>query len=109
MMLIACMARRLNPDVDYATFRRAWIPDEIIDGDPRRRVLSGLNLEDPRDLFTIAIIEDADPDEIPMWMARIAPVEERRHQRIKHLVGEPTLNAVYQVVAEDDLSRPIPA
>jgi hypothetical protein len=55
------------------------------------------------------IIEDADPEEIPMWMARIAPVEERRHERIKHLVGEPTLNAVYQVVAEDDLSRPIPA
>ena len=42
-------------------------------------------------------------------MARIAPVEERRHERIEHLVGEPTLNAVYQVVAEDDLSRPIPA
>jgi hypothetical protein len=63
----------------------------------------------PRDLFTIAIIEDADPEEIPMWMARIAPVEERRHEGIRHLVGEPTLNAVYQVVAEDDLSRPIPA
>ena len=107
MMLIACLARRLNADVDYATFRRAWIPDEIIDGDPRRRVLSGVNLEDPRDLFTIAIIEDADPAEIPMWMERIAPVEERRHERIKHLVGEPTLNAVYQVVGEDDLSQPI--
>jgi hypothetical protein len=70
MMLIACMARRLNPDVDYATFRRAWIPDEIIDGDPRRRVLSAVNLEDPRDLFT---------------------------------------NAVYQVAADDDLSRPLQA
>jgi hypothetical protein len=70
MMLIACMARRLNPDVDYAAFRRAWIPDEIIDDDPRRRVLSGINLEDPRDLFTIAIIEDADPAEIPCgWSA----------------------------------------
>ena len=109
MMLIACMARRLNSDVDYAAFRRAWSPDEIIDGDPRRRVLSGINLEDPRDLFTIAIVEDADPEEIPMWMARIAPVEERRHQRIRHLVGEPTLNAVYQVASDDDLSQPIPA
>jgi hypothetical protein len=39
----------------------------------------------------------------------VAPVEERRQERIKHLVGEPTLNAVYQVVGEDDLSRPIPA
>ena len=109
MMLIACLARRLNAYVDYATFRRAWIPDEIIDGDPRRRVLSGINLEDPRDLFTIAIIEDADPAEIPLWMERIAPVEERRHERIKHLVSEPTLNAVYQVTGDDDLSRPIPA
>jgi hypothetical protein len=61
MMLIACLARRLNSDVDYATFRRAWIPDEIIDNDPRRRVLSGLNLEDPRDLFTIAIIKTPTP------------------------------------------------
>jgi hypothetical protein len=109
MMLIACMARRLNVDVDYAAFRRAWIPDEVIDGDPRRRVLSGINLEDPRDLVTIAIIGDADPAEIPTWMARIAPVEERRHERIKHLVSEPTLNAVYQVVGDDDLSQPIPA
>ena len=109
MMLIACMARRLNSDVDYAAFRRAWSPDEIIDGDPRRRVLSALNLEDPQDLFTIAIIDDADPAQIPMWMERIAPIEARRHERIKHLVSEPTLNAVYQVMAEDDLSQPIPA
>src|ERR1700750_852308 len=109
MMLIACLARRLNADVDYATFRRAWIPDEIIDGDPRRRVLSGINLEDPRDLFTIAIVEDADPEEIPMWMARIAPVGERRHQRIRPLVGDPTLTAVYQVASDAALSQPIPA
>jgi hypothetical protein len=109
MMLIACMARRLNPDVDYATFRRAWIPDEIIDGDPRRRVLSAVNLEDPRDLFTIALIEDASPADVAPWMERIAPVEARRHERIKHLVSEPTLNAVYQVAADDDLSRPLQA
>jgi hypothetical protein len=44
-----------------------------------------------------------------MWMERIAPVEERRHERITHLVSEPTLNAVYQVVGDDDLSQPIPA
>jgi hypothetical protein len=44
-----------------------------------------------------------------MWMERIAPVEERRHERIKHLVSAPTLNAVYQVVGDDDLSQPIAA
>jgi hypothetical protein len=106
MMLIACMARRLNDGVDYETFRKGWIPDEFISDDPRTRVLSGLNLEDPQDLFTLMIVEDADPAEIPGWMERIAPIEERRYERIKSLVGDPTLNAVYQIVAEDDLSRP---
>ncbi|MFD8704063.1 hypothetical protein ACFV1W_15820 [Kitasatospora sp. NPDC059648] len=40
-------------------------------------------------------------------MERLAPVEERRFERIKDLVGPPTLNAVYRVVAEDHLSQPI--
>jgi hypothetical protein len=39
-MLIVCLGRRLNPDADCATFRRARIPAENLDGDPRRRVLS---------------------------------------------------------------------
>ncbi|MFC9436203.1 hypothetical protein [Nocardia sp. NPDC057030] len=106
-MLIAAMSRRLNDGVDYATFRKAWIPDETVPGDPRTRVLSALNLDDPRELFTLALIEHAEPADIPVWMERIAPIEERRYERIKDLVGEPTLNAVYQVVAEDDLAQPI--
>jgi hypothetical protein len=109
MMLIAAMSRRLNDGVDYATFRANWIPDEIIADAPRTRVLSALDLEDPQELFTLAIIDDADPAEIPAWMERLTPIEQRRHERIKDLVGEPTLNAVYQVVAEDDLSKPITA
>ncbi|MGW2375790.1 MULTISPECIES: hypothetical protein [Kitasatospora] len=40
-------------------------------------------------------------------MERLGPVEERRFERIKDLAGPPTLKAVYQVVAEDDLSQPI--
>jgi hypothetical protein len=106
-VLVACMSRRLNDGVDYATFRKAWIPDEVIDGDPRRRVISALNVEDPRELMTIALIPDGGPEDIPMWMERIAPIEARRAERLAGLVGEPTLNAVYQVVAEDDLSQPI--
>ncbi|KAA8877273.1 hypothetical protein F3087_45100 [Nocardia colli] len=106
-MLIAAMSRRLNDGVDYATFRKAWIPDETLPGDPRTRVLSALNIDDPRELFTLALIEHAEPADIPVWMERIAPIEERRYARIKDLVGEPTLNAVYQVIAEDDLSQPI--
>jgi hypothetical protein len=107
MMLVACMVRRLNDGVDYDEFRKAWIPDEVIPGDRRTKVLTGLNLYDPQEMVTLAIIDDADPAEIPGWMEKIAPVEARRHERIKHLVGEPTVNGIYQVVADDDLSKPI--
>ena len=104
-MLIAAMSRELK--VDYATFRKAWIPDETLPDDPRTRVFSAVNVEDPRELMTIALIENGEADDIPAWMERLAPIEARRYERIKDLVGEPTLNAVYQVVAEDDLSKPI--
>jgi hypothetical protein len=108
-MMIACLIRRLNDGVDYPTFRQAWIPDEILPGDPRTRVLSAVNLEDPGELLTVAIIEEGDPADIPGWMEKIAPIEQRRHERIKGLAGDPTVNAVYQVLAEDDLSRPLAA
>ncbi|GAA5076292.1 hypothetical protein [Nocardia iowensis] len=106
-MLIAALSRRLNDGVDYATFRKAWIPDELVPGDPRTRVISALNIEDPRELFTLAVLENTEPADIPVWLERIAPIEARRYERIRHLVSEPTLNAVYQVIAEDDLGQPI--
>ncbi|NUR85179.1 MAG: hypothetical protein HOY71_13930 [Nonomuraea sp.] len=106
-MLIGVMSRKLNEGVDSATFRRAWIPDETLSDDPRTRVFSALNAEDPRELITIALIENADISEIPVWMERLGPIEMRRYERIKDLVGEPTINAVYEVVAEDNLSKPI--
>jgi hypothetical protein len=57
----------------------------------------------------MAIIDNADPAELPRWMERFGPIEARRHERIKHLTGPPTVNAIYQVAAEDDLSKPITA
>lgn len=108
-MLIAPMVRRLAPGIDYDTFRSAWLPDEILPGDPRRRVISALNLEDPQELLTLALIEHGEPSEIPGWLERIAPIEHRRQQRIQELVTAPSLNAIYQAVAEDDLSQPLSA
>jgi hypothetical protein len=108
-MLIAPMVRRLAPGIEYTTFRAAWLPDEILPGDPRTRVISALNLEDPQELITLALIERGEPSEIPAWLERIAPIEERRQERIQHLVTAPSLNAIYHVVAEDDLSQPLSA
>ncbi|MEU3498539.1 hypothetical protein [Kitasatospora cineracea] len=108
MKLIAVMVRTLNAGVDYQEFRRAWAPDEVVPDDPRV-VLSALNLEDPQELCTVAVIEDVEPADIPVWMERLAPIEERRYQRIRHLVSEPRLNAVYRVVAEDALAHPVAA
>ncbi|MFI6850539.1 hypothetical protein OG535_03075 [Kitasatospora sp. NBC_00085] len=108
MQLVSVMVRRLNDGVDYGEFRKSWIPDEIVPGDPRTRVITAADVEDPQKIVTIAIIEgDHGPESIQEWMERLAPAEERRFERIKDLVGPPTLNAVYQVLAEDDLSRPI--
>ncbi|MEE1783725.1 hypothetical protein PUR71_12520 [Streptomyces sp. SP17BM10] len=108
MQLISVMVRRLNDGVDYREFRRGWIPDETVPGDPRTRVITAAALEDPREIVTIALIEgDHGPEDVQAWLERVGPIEERRFERIRDLVGPPTVNAVYQVLAEDDLSRPI--
>jgi hypothetical protein len=109
MLYVAPLLRRLTDGVDYSTFRKAWLPDEVVPGDPRRRVLSAVNVEDPSELLTVALIDASGPEEIPVWMQRLGPIEARRHERIKALVGEPLVHGLYQVVAEDDLSRPIHA
>ncbi|WP_439677155.1 hypothetical protein [Embleya sp. MST-111070] len=101
-MLIGAMVRRLNDGVDYATFRDAWLPDERFEGDPRR-VLSAIDLADPQQLLTVAMI-DATPEEIPGWVARIGASEQRRAERIKGLVGPWQLNATYRIVGDDDLA-----
>ncbi|MER7757497.1 hypothetical protein [Kitasatospora sp. NPDC097643] len=108
MQLVAVMIRKLNEGVEYEEFRKAWIPDEAFPDDPRTRVISATALEDSREIITIALIEgDREPADIQAWAERLAPSEERRFERIKDLVGPPTLNAVYQVRAEDNLSQPI--
>ncbi|MCT9090094.1 hypothetical protein N4G70_14620 [Streptomyces sp. ASQP_92] len=106
-MLIGTSLRRLNDGVDYATFRRAWLPDEAIPGDPRR-VLSALSLDDPQEILTCALI-DAEPADIPVWMERIAAGEQRRMERLAGLVGPSLGGGVFRVVGDDDLSRLIRA
>ncbi|MGC0417414.1 hypothetical protein [Embleya sp. AB8] len=105
-MLIGATVRRLNDGVDYPTFRDAWLPDERFAGDPRR-VLSAIDLADPQQLLTVALI-DAGPEDIPGWLARIGPSERRRAERIKGMVGPWQLDAVYSVVGDDDLALPSP-
>ncbi|KJS53632.1 hypothetical protein VM98_24070 [Streptomyces rubellomurinus subsp. indigoferus] len=110
MRLIAVMVRKLNEGVSYEEFRKAWIPDEVIADDPRTKVISATALEDSRELITVALIEgDHTPESMGEWMEKMAPIEARRYERIKDLVGPPTLNAVYQVQAEDNLSQQITA
>ncbi|MGW1866034.1 hypothetical protein ACWCPS_10780 [Streptomyces mauvecolor] len=102
-MLIGTSLRRLNDGVDYAAFRKAWLPDETFPGDPRR-VLSALSLDDPREILTCALI-DAGPADIPAWMERIAASEQRRMDRLARLVGPSLGGGVFQVVGDDDLSQ----
>ncbi|WP_406299067.1 hypothetical protein OG948_27795 [Embleya sp. NBC_00888] len=104
-MLIGAMVRRLNDGVDYPTFRDAWLPDERFAGDPRR-VLSAIDLADPQQLLTVALV-DATPEQVPEWLDRIGASERRRAERIKGLVGPWQLNSTYRIVADDDFALPI--
>lgn len=106
-MLIGTSLRRLNDGIDYAAFRKAWLPDETFPGDPRR-VLSALSLDDPQEILTCALI-DADPTDVPVWMERIAASEQRRMNRLAGLVGPSLGGGVFQVVGDDDLSQLIRA
>ncbi|WP_157537923.1 hypothetical protein [Kitasatospora azatica] len=43
----------------------------------------------------------------PAWMERLAPSEQRRTDRLAGLVGPSLGGAVYRVVGDDDLSKPL--
>jgi hypothetical protein len=75
---------------------------DTVRGDPGRPAPAGA-----QELLTLALVEASGPEEVPEWMRRLAASEGRRHERIKGLVGEPLVNGLYRVVAEDDLSQPI--
>jgi hypothetical protein len=67
------------------------------------RVVTGQGLDDPREIVTIGFT-DIELDEIEGFLARTAPEEARRHERIAEVIEPASTRAFYVQVADDDLS-----
>ena len=101
MIVISVLARRLQEGKSYEDFREAWLPDQGF-GFPTR-VVSAIRADDEREVITIGFseIEEA---EAQAQLARVAPQEQRRHDRIDAVVEPGMTRHFYVQVADDDFS-----
>ncbi len=104
-MIVSVLIRRLREGKDYSDFRAAWLPDKGF-GVPTR-VVSGVGLEDPREVVTIGF-SDLDPAEVEDFLARVGPQEKLRHDRIEEVIEPGGTRGFYLQVADDDLTETPP-
>jgi hypothetical protein len=100
-VVISVLTRRLREGKTLEDFRAAWERRGGF-GVPTR-VVTGQSLEDPREIVTIGFT-DVELDEIQALLARTAPEEARRHERIAAVIEPEMTRAFYLQVADDDLS-----
>ena len=100
-MIISVLTRRLREGKTLEDFREAWQREGGF-GIPTR-VVTGQGLEDPREIVTIGF-SDLEVDEIEAFLARTAPEESRRHDRIAEVIEPEMTKAFYLQVGDDDLS-----
>jgi len=96
---VALLAACADPQLE--DFRAAWERQGGF-GVPTR-VVTGQGLENPREIVTIGF-SDLEVDEIEGFLARTAPEEARRRERIDAVIEPEMTRAFYVQVADDDLS-----
>jgi hypothetical protein len=101
MIVISVLSRRLREGKTYDDFREAWLPDQGF-GFPTR-VISAVRADDEREVITIGFSE-IDEAEAQAQLARIAPQEQRRHDRIDEVVEPDMTRRFYVQVADDDFT-----
>ncbi len=106
MIVIALHKRRLREGKTYEDFREAWLPEQGF-GFPTR-VVSAQRVDDDREIITIGFSELSE-EEAEAQLQRIAPQEQRRHDRIDAVVEPGMTRHFYVQVAEDDLTNVIPS
>jgi hypothetical protein len=104
-VIVSVLIRRLREGKDYSDFRAAWLPDKGF-GIPTR-VVSGVGLEDPREIVTIGF-SDLDPADVEDFLARVGPQEQLRHDRIEEVIEPGGTRGFYLQVADDDLTSTPP-
>jgi hypothetical protein len=102
MIVISVLTRRLRPGKTYEDFREAWLPDQGF-GFPTR-VVSAQRADDEREVITIGFSELSEA-EAEAQLQRIAPQEQRRHDRIEAVVEPEMTRRFYVQVAEDDFTE----
>ncbi len=102
MIVISVLTRRLRPGKTYEDFREAWLPDQGF-GFPTR-VVSAQRADDEREIITIGFSELSEA-EAEAQLQRIAPQEQRRHDRIEAVVEPEMTRRFYVQVAEDDFTE----
>lgn len=100
-MLCAVLVRRLREGVSFEEFRRAWEPDEGF-GVPTT-VWHARRLDDEREIVSVGMI-DVGPERMPELIERFGASEARRHESIDRVIEATPFRAVYEVVAEVDLT-----
>jgi hypothetical protein len=100
-VVIAVLTRRLREGKTLEDFRAAWQRQGGF-GVPTR-VVTGQGLQDPREIVTIGFT-DIELDEIEDFLAKAAPEEARRHERIAEVIEPDSTRAFYIQVADDDLT-----
>jgi hypothetical protein len=100
-VVISILTRRLREGKTLEDFRAAWQRQSGF-GVPTR-VVTGQGLDDPREIVTIGFT-DIELDEIEGFLARTAPEEARRRERIAEVIEPASTRAFYVQVADDDLS-----
>lgn len=101
MIVISVLTRRLREGKTYEDFREAWLPEQGF-GFPTR-VVSAVRADDEREIVTIGFSEISE-EEAEAQFRRIAPQEQRRHDRIDAVVEPEMTRHFYVQAAEDDFT-----
>jgi hypothetical protein len=105
MIVVSVLIRRLREGKTYEDFREAWLPDQGY-GFPAR-VISAQALDDDREIVNIGFVELEDGD-FEAQLKRMAPQEQRRHDRIDEVIEPEITRRFYIQLAEDDFSEAPP-
>jgi hypothetical protein len=101
VIVISVLTRRLREGKTYEDFREAWLPEQGF-GFPTR-VVSAVRADDQREIVTIGFSELSE-EEAEAQLRRIAPQEQRRHDRIDAVIESDMTRHFYVQVAEDDFT-----
>jgi hypothetical protein len=100
-MLCSILVRRLNEDVSYDDFQRAWFPDQGFG--VSARVRNARRIDDPRELLSVGFV-DLPVDQLATGLQRVAAAERLRHDRIAEVIESTVMTGIYEVLDDYDFS-----